>query len=376
MARDEQRRGTEEVAPEDRELERDERVEEQQERRAQTWWERRRVAPEERREVLGQLFFEGEALRRYLYRFAFLMALSVIIATVGLLVDSPAVVIGAMLLAPLITPMLASAAALLMVWPRRVFASALVVAGATVGSVALSWGLSTLVPDAATATLPDEVLSRTTPNVLDLVVALAAGAAGAYALVREELGMALPGVAIAVAVLPPLTAIGVTLDLGDLDMALGAALLYLANGTAIVLAAGVVFVATGFVPSVRLTRMNWRVVVAIVLAAVPVAVLAVPLTLSLEQAVEHARLNKAAGEQVAAWLGHGPAEVQNVAVDNGIVVVDLASPVPPPPAQELARHLSLDVEGDVDVRVRWTVRYVEATAFGGGPQLEGLPSRR
>ena len=361
MASNDRSHGGEEPAPEDRELERDERAEQRQQWRAKVWWERRRVDPDERRSVLGQLFFEGAALQRYLYRFSFLLSLSVIIATMGLLTDSAAVVIGAMLLAPLITPMLASAAALLMVWPRRVLGSGLMVAGATVGSVALAWSVAALVPDAMTTTVPEQVLSRTSPNALDLVVALAAGAAGAYALVREEMEMALPGAAIAVAVLPPLTAVGVTLDLGEYDLALGAALLYLANGTAIVLAAGVVFVATGFVPSVRLTRMTWRVPFAVMLAAVPVALLAVPLTFSLLGAVRDARLTSTADAQVQTWLGSSLAEVRNVTVEGGVVVVEVTGPRPPPPARRLAGQLNATLDQEVDVRVRWTMGSEDST---------------
>lgn len=330
--------------------------------------------PDERRAVLGQLFFEGESARRYLYRFSFLMALSVVIATMGLLADSAAVVIGAMLLAPLITPMLASAAALLMVWPRRVLWSTLVVVGATIGSVGLSFSLASLVPDAVTGTVPDQVLSRTTPNVLDLVVALAAGAGGAYALVREEMEMALPGAAIAVAVLPPLAAVGVTLDLGEYSMARGAALLYLTNGTGIVLAAGAVFVATGFVPSVRLARLSWRVVVSALVAAVPVVLLSVPLTLTLKAAAEEARLSSSASEHVRTWLEDSSTHLDDIIVDQRVVTVNVSGPEPPPPAERLADRVNANIDQPVDVRVRWTMRTEDSTAVvrGAAASADGI----
>lgn len=363
---------------EDEELERDEREEERHDWRATAWWERRRVDPEERRAVLGELFFEEGQRRPFLYRFTFLMTASVVIATMGMLADSAAVVIGAMLLAPLITPMLASAAALLMCWPRRVIASTLVVGSATIGSIALSAAVATLVPNAAIETVPQQVLLRTQPNILDLVVGLAAGAAGAYALVREELRTALPGVAIAVALLPPLAAVGVAWEIGRPDLAMGAGLLYLANGTAVVLGAGVVFVATGFVPTVRVSRMSWRMVLAVAVAALPVLVLSVPLTVSLQRAVADARLTAEAGDEVRAWLSNYPGWVEEVRIEDGTVMVSVTGPREPPPAGQLARQMSPSIDEFVEVRVTWTMGSRDSTlgASVGSPSddISSLPS--
>ena len=75
--------------------------------------------PQERRAILGVLFYEGHERRPYLYRFGILLALSVLIATFGLSLNSTAVIIGAMLVAPLMTPILAFSAATVMGWPQR-----------------------------------------------------------------------------------------------------------------------------------------------------------------------------------------------------------------------------------------------------------------
>ena len=116
------------------------------ERRLRMWGLLPQVETSVRREVLGSLFFTGPALRPYLIRFTVLLALSVTIASYGLLGDSAAVVIGAMLVAPLMTPVLGVAAALVMGWPRRLTLSALQVAAATAGSIALAWLLTVWVP--------------------------------------------------------------------------------------------------------------------------------------------------------------------------------------------------------------------------------------
>ena len=94
--------------------------------------------------------------------------------------------------------------------------------------------------------LPSELLARTNPNLIDLCIALAAGAAGGFVAVRTEASGALPGVGIAVALVPPLATVGICLGLGELGLALGALLLFSTNFVAIVLAAGLVLTGAGF----------------------------------------------------------------------------------------------------------------------------------
>jgi uncharacterized membrane protein len=91
-------------------------------------------------------------------------------------------------------------------------------------------------------------LARTQPNVLDLMVALASGAAAGYAISRKEVAAALPGVAIAAALVPPLCVVGYGLGTSQLDIAGGSLLLFITNLIAIVLAAALTFLALGFQP--------------------------------------------------------------------------------------------------------------------------------
>ncbi|MGI9539793.1 MAG: DUF389 domain-containing protein, partial [Miltoncostaeaceae bacterium] len=132
-----------------------------------SWLVRRRELSEgERVTTLEQLFFEGPDFIPSLYRFATLMSLSIAIATFGLLSDSSAVVIGAMLIAPLVTPILAFSASTVMVWPRRQLRAALVTVSASVGGVALA-ALLSLVATRRDPALSGEILARTEPNLLD-----------------------------------------------------------------------------------------------------------------------------------------------------------------------------------------------------------------
>ena len=187
----------------------------------------------------------------WIAQFSVMLGLSVLVAVMGLSADSAAVVIGAMLLAPLMVPVMAIAAAISMALPRHLLRAAAIVAVASLASVLLAFLVAMILPDGQ---LPGEVLSRTSPDLRDLLVALAAGAAGAYATVRSDVSSALPGVAVAVALVPPLAAVGLTLEGGRADLAEGAALLYVANLTAIVLVGVLVFLLTGFVPPRRLRQ--------------------------------------------------------------------------------------------------------------------------
>lgn len=164
-----------------------------------------------------------------------LIMLSCVIATFGLILGSAAVIIGAMLIAPLMSPILRCALALVRGDLGR-FAQAF--ATLLVGIV-FAVGLSTLFGLLVSTggfnfleELPSKVLGRTRPSLFDLVVALAGGTAAAYALAQPHLSAALPGVAIATALMPPLCTVGIGISQSRADVSSGALLLFLANLTA------------------------------------------------------------------------------------------------------------------------------------------------
>jgi uncharacterized hydrophobic protein (TIGR00271 family) len=171
------------------------------------------------------------------------------IATLGLALNSPAVIIGAMLISPLMGPILANGLALaagdLVLGTRaavNLFLSCLV-------AIFFAVVLVTLLPFKE---ITAEIASRTQPNTLDLVIALFSGAVGSIAICKEVKGIvtSIPGVAIAVALMPPLCVVGygmgITLSLNPEDgarIARGGMLLFLTNLVAIIFTAMVVFVA-------------------------------------------------------------------------------------------------------------------------------------
>jgi uncharacterized hydrophobic protein (TIGR00271 family) len=209
--------------------------------------------------------------------FFILIGLSATIATMGLHQGSPAVIIGAMLVAPLMSPILAMAMSIVHGDLRLLRLTV----RSTFSGIALAIGLSMLVT-AVTPTPIDttEILARTQPTLLDLIVALASGAAGGYAAARKEVAAALPGVAIAAALVPPLGVIGYGTAIGDLEIAGGSLLLFTTNLIAIVVAASVVYLLLGFRPArARLrgqVRLKFMVsILALVLISIPLAVLSV-----------------------------------------------------------------------------------------------------
>ncbi|TNF52568.1 DUF389 domain-containing protein [bacterium] len=175
-------------------------------------------------------------------RFYTMVVASTLIASLGLIANSAAVVIGAMLVAPLMTPIFGIALALV-----RADANLLRRAiQAEVIGVLLSIGMSAsfgLLPLALEVT--PEMLARTEPNLLDLLVAVLAGFAGTYAMIDERLSPALPGVAIATAIVPPLANAGLCLALGAYEGAIGSFLLFLANFLSILLIASAIYMSAG-----------------------------------------------------------------------------------------------------------------------------------
>jgi len=175
-------------------------------------------------------------------RFYILVAVSTLIASFGLLANSTAVVIGAMLVAPLMTPIFGMSLALVRgetkLLGRAVQAEVVGVATSVSMGILLGWVVGSF--DAT-----PEMLSRTQPNLFDLLVAVLAGFAGAYALVAEKISPALPGVAIATAIVPPLANSGLCLSIGEVRGGLGSFLLFFANFLSILLVASATFIISG-----------------------------------------------------------------------------------------------------------------------------------
>lgn len=310
------------------------------------WFLRRKrdLSPLERRAVLEQLFSEGPDFVPSLWRHFTLMALSAAIAAFGMLNDSAAVVIGAMLVAPLMTPLIGYSAATVMGWPARQLQTVVIVAASSALAIGIA-ALIEIVQEGDESVIPAEVLSRTEPNLLDLGIAIAAGAAGAYVTVRTKAGGALPGVAIAVALVPPLTAAGILYGRGETGLGNGALLLFFTNLAAIVLAAMIVLLGTGFIPRARAARINTRLRLGLAIAVLAVIGVTLPLASYTAREISNADRRQQLTSGIEEWLGGRDVEIQDVQLDERSsdgweLALRLVGPDRPPAAQPLAESIA------------------------------------
>jgi uncharacterized hydrophobic protein (TIGR00271 family) len=174
------------------------------------------------------------------FDYFYLMGLSMAMATLGLLLDSTAIVIGSMLIAPLMYPILSTALGIVMMNPLVLGRSLYTLGQSLFVSVSIAM-LTALFFAEDDATLSSEVLQRIDPSALHLLVALVAGAAVSYVLTQPEWSDTLPGVAIAVALIPPLGTTGVGLALGEVTIIMGAATILALNLLGIIGAAITLF---------------------------------------------------------------------------------------------------------------------------------------
>lgn len=216
--------------------------------------------------------------------FLVLLTGSCLIATFGLIVNSTAVIIGAMLIAPLMQPLRGFAFASIEGDRELLRISTGSIAIGTLVGVTMSWlaGMILGIPE-----FGSEVLARTQPTLIDLTIAVVAGAISSFAKVRPEIGDALPGTAIAVALMPPLCVVGLTMSQGQWNYSSGAFLLYFTNLIGISLACTVVYVLAGYTRrNKQFSRtLSWSV------SAVLILLLAVPLGISSLDLIRQSRLN-------------------------------------------------------------------------------------
>jgi uncharacterized hydrophobic protein (TIGR00271 family) len=269
------------------------------------------------------------------------------------------VVIGAMLVAPLMEPILALAVALVMGWIKRLWRSVAFIALGCLVSVTLAYLVSLFIPDRIVVV--NEIASRTRPTLLDLGVALGAGAAAAYALTRHA-SVAMPGVAVAVALVPPLTVVGLTLEDGRYAMAGGALLLFATNLVAILFAAALVLLLVGISPAKRREMAGRRIWTGLMASALGVAVIALALTLYSVQIFRLTFIRDAVLDSVRHWVQYAPQDVLRIAVEGDHIVVDLTGESPPLGSENLAREIAERVGHDVELKVRWIQRSEEIVA--------------
>ena len=236
----------------------------------------RRVSPQAHQHMQDSLMDEAKLD----YDYVVLTLGACLIATLGLLSNSAAVIIGAMLVAPLMLPIRSVAFGILEGDLDLITTGLRALGTGTTISIALSAliGISS-----GFLEYGSEVLARSSPTLLDLGIAITAGGLSGYAKVQPKLSSALAGTAIAVALMPPLCVVGLGIAHFNGSLTLGAGLLYLTNLLGITLACMVAFFLAGYSPF-RRARRPLGIVVLIT------SLLVIPLGFSLAELVRQNRL--------------------------------------------------------------------------------------
>lgn len=295
--------------------------------------------------------------------FLIMLTLAGIIAIAGVLTDSTATVIGAMIIAPLGTPILAIGLGIVTGRLSLVVRSILWVLVGLAIVIGLGLLFSIFVSTPQSLETNSQVVGRTSPSFMDLVAALATGFAGGFAMCRRDLSTILPGVAIAISLVPPLGVVGVCAGQGLWGDALGALWLFLSNVVALVIAGSIVFTLAGYArdPGSSPVANRRR---AYLIVTVLTVIVALPLAANSIVSVALARWSVTIQQTTTDWLGDDPgARVYGVDWTGATATVEVATDDGrTPPIDDLRTALDtaipsfvgvvLDVGQGVEVTVR------------------------
>ena len=195
----------------------------------------------DRKEVVHQLIQESRIGRD----FYFLLTISTLIVTIGLITDSAAVVIGGMLIAPLLSPILALGLSIITANKESLIRSGFVI----IKSVGIVLAISTVTAfliSVENLQVNKEIIQRIEPTLPFMYIALLSGLAATYAWARPQISAALPGIAVVVALLPPLATTGIGISVLSREMITGSFQLFIINLIGITVSSAVVFSLLGY----------------------------------------------------------------------------------------------------------------------------------
>ena len=311
-----------------------------------------RVSEPDLDRMRDQLYFEGADRRRKLSRFWLLLLLAGVIASAGVIGDSTATVIGAMIVAPLMTPILGMVFAIVAADATNLRRSITLVLGGAVSVIAIGYVMGLSIGYDVVAATNSQVAARVSPRLIDLVAALATGAVGAVALNRSDISDTLPGVAISISLVPPLAVVGLTWESGATHQSLGALVLFLTNVCAI-LASGVIVMWFYGVHrlAVGQTATPFRRSGAVSLIAVLLVVIVIPLAFNSKR-IDRALQREQVVETVATTWAHDAGwTVVSVADRHDQVLVTASGPAPEPSLWDLSHLLQQNGVAPSEVRV-------------------------
>jgi uncharacterized hydrophobic protein (TIGR00271 family) len=283
--------------------------------------------------VRDTLLFEGAVMKKKLVRFFCLLILAASIATFGLLGNSLESIIGAMIVAPLMLPIMGLAFSVSIGDRQAVFSSLLLSLGGIITAIAVGYILTIPMASLFHPESIGQIMNRTSPRLMDLLAALVTGLAGAFALSRKDVSDTLPGVAIAISLVPPLANVGILLALGRPDLATGSLLLFVTNYFAILLTGSLVFGLIGFSEAALTKRSVSSKRKAIVVALLALILIAVPLTYTSYNVFKNNVVTLRVYEASDLWLAESSYRLISVnteTADNAIYIVLLGEGELPP----------------------------------------------
>jgi hypothetical protein len=210
-----------------------------------------------------------------------------------------------------------------------------------------------------------QVLARTSPRTLDLVIALASGAAGAYALSRSDVADSLPGVAIAISLVPPLNNAGILLAAGERHLAWESFLLFFTNFVAILIAGSIMFVLSGLAKNYGRGPENLRNLTVVIL--VLLAIIAIPLSTNRNLYWNDIQHEDDSLEAVATWLDGTGWELVSVDADGYDLQLLLAGEGDLPDSAPLVAELQEIMGGEPTITARIVELRKEVIAESASP---------
>jgi uncharacterized hydrophobic protein (TIGR00271 family) len=286
-----------------------------------------------------------------------MLTLSAIIASAGVLSDSTATVIGAMIIAPLSTPIMGIALGVAKLEAGAASRAGRFVLGGAVLVVLIGVTFALVLPSSFDLLGNSQITSRTSPGILDLIAAVATGFAGAVALARRDVAAVLPGVAIAISLVPPLAVVGVCLGQGAFGLALGALVLFVSNLVALILAGTLVFTTLGYGGEasdqgpVGGSRRRAYLALSIVLVVV-----VVPLAANTVATYLLTVLTARAQATAQDWISSVPgAEIQGVNFVSTDLYINVQTPQKLPPIDSLLNELDTDLPGGITIIVTTSI---------------------
>ncbi len=303
------------------------------------------VDAEEIARVRAVIMFEEPDLQARLVRFGALLVMASAIATFGLYADSVATVIGAMIVAPLMLPIMGLAFGIAVGDRKAIGTSLLVGVSGMATAIAVGYLISFMMPSVFDPTSNAQIMARTAPRLVDLMAALATGLAGAFAISRADVSDTLPGVAIAISLVPPLANVGILLGANRPDLAAGSLLLFVTNYLAILLTGAFVFGIMGY-PKAALEGKTPRIKhAAIAIVVVMVMVVAVPLGVTSFQVMTGHAAESGVAEATKAWLQGSDYRFVSATTDQDSVNVIVAGQGKLPAKEALVSSLEGNMYG-------------------------------